>query len=84
MIRIWENSGKTVIFVTHSIEEALLLGDRIVVMTARPGTIADDFEVPFPRPRSVTSIREHAEFGPLFDRVWTRLRDEVDRGGAFR
>lgn len=84
LLRIWENTGKTVIFVTHSIEEALLLGDRIVVMTARPGTIADDFEVPFPRPRSVTSIREHAEFGPLFDRVWTRLRDEVDRGGAFR
>lgn len=84
LLRIWENTGKTVIFVTHSIEEALLLGDRIVVMTARPGTFADDFEVPFARPRSLVSIREHAEFGPLFDRVWTRLRDEVERGGAFK
>lgn len=84
LLRIWENTGKTVIFVTHSIEEALLLGDRIVVMTARPGTIADDFVVPFPRPRSLLNIREHAEFGTLFDRIWTRLRDEVERGGAFR
>ncbi len=84
LLRIWDNTGKTVIFVTHSIEEALLLGDRIVVMTARPGTIADDIVVPFPRPRSLTTIRSHAEFGPLFDRIWSRLRDEVERGGAFR
>lgn len=84
LLRIWEHTGKTVLFVTHSIEEALLLGDRVLVMTARPGTIADDIAVPFPRPRSLTTIRSHAEFGPLFDRIWTRLRDEVERGGAFK
>ena len=84
LLRIWENTGKTVIFVTHSIEEALLLGDRVVVMTARPGTIADDIVVPFPRPRSLTTIRSHPEFAVLFDRIWSRLRDEVERGGAFR
>lgn len=84
LLRIWEHTGKTVIFVTHSIEEALLLGDRVVVMTARPGSIADDIEVPFPRPRSLSTIRSHREFGPLFDRIWSRLRDEVERGGSFR
>jgi len=84
LLEIWENTGKTVIFVTHSIEEALLLGDRIVVMTARPGTIADEITVPFPRPRSLTSIRSHAEFGEMFERIWSRLRLEVERGGAFK
>lgn len=84
LLRIWENTGKTVIFVTHSIEEALLLGDRVVVMTARPGQIADSITVPFPRPRVASDIRVHPEYGPLFDRIWLRLREEVERGGAFR
>lgn len=84
LLHIWEDTGKTVIFVTHSIEEALLLGDRVVVMTARPGTIADDITVPFERPRDLTTIRSHQDFAPLFDRIWSRLREEVDRGGAFR
>lgn len=84
LLQIWENTGKTVIFVTHSIEEALLLGDRVVVMTARPGTIADDIPVPFARPRSMSEIRSHQEYGPLFDRIWSRLREEVNLGGAFR
>ena len=84
LLEIWENTGKTVIFVTHSIEEALLLGDRVVVMTARPGTIADEIPVPFPRPRSLTNIRSHEQFGEMFERIWVRLREEVERGGAFK
>lgn len=84
LLHIWEDTGKTVIFVTHSIEEALLLGDRVLVMTARPGTIGDEVTVPFERPRDLTTIRSQPEFGPLFDRIWTRLREEVERGGAFR
>lgn len=83
LLQIWEDTGKTVVFVTHSIEEALLLGDRVIVMTARPGQIADDITVPFARPRDLTTIRSHREFGPLFDRIWSRLREEVERGGAF-
>lgn len=83
LLHIWEDTCKTVIFVTHSIEEALLLGDRVLVMTARPGTFADDITVPFERPRDLTTIRSHPEFGPLFDRIWSRLREEVERGGAF-
>lgn len=83
LLDIWQDTGKTVIFVTHSIEEALLLGDRVVVMSARPGTIVDDIPVPFARPRSPSEIRSHKEFGPLFDRIWTSLREGVQRGGAF-
>lgn len=83
LLQIWEDTGKTVIFVTHSIEEALLLGDRVLVMTARPGTFADDIAVPFARPRDLTSIRSHEQYGLLFDRIWSSLRDEVERGGAF-
>ena len=84
LLQIWEDTSKTVIFVTHSIEEALLLGDRILVMTARPGTFVDDISVPFERPRDLATIRSHPEFGPLFDRIWSRLREEVEKGGAFR
>lgn len=84
LLQIWGDTCKTVIFVTHSIEEALLLGDRVLVMTARPGTFADDITVPFARPRDLTTIRSHPDFGPLFDRIWSRLREEVERGGAFR
>lgn len=83
LLRIWEHSGKTVIFVTHSIEEALMLGDRIVIMTARPGRIAKEIVVPFSRPRSLGEIRGHADFAPLFNEIWGTLREEVDRGGAF-
>lgn len=84
LLRIWEHTGKTVIFVTHSIEEALMLGDRILVMTARPGTIAENLEVPFGRPRDLTTIREHPQFAELFSRIWGTLRAEVERGGAFQ
>lgn len=83
LLRIWERSGKTVVFVTHSIEEALLLGDRVLVMTARPGTIADEIVVPFARPRSMSNIRQDPRYAQLFERIWGTLRAEVERGGAF-
>src|SRR5437899_5626138 len=56
LVRIWEQTGKTVVYVTHSIEEALLLGDRTVVMTAQPGRIKQVVEVPFPRPRNFMTL----------------------------
>ena len=56
LVRIWEQTGKTVIYVTHSIEEALLLGDRTVVMTAQPGRIKQIIDVPFPHPRDLMTL----------------------------
>jgi NitT/TauT family transport system ATP-binding protein len=78
LLRIWENTGKTVVFVTHSIDEALTLADRVVVMGAHPGTIKAILQVPFPRPRSLTAIRSDPAFADLFAEIWTLLRGEVN------
>jgi NitT/TauT family transport system ATP-binding protein len=74
--RLVETSGTTAILVTHSIEEAILLADKIVVMTARPGRIAAEIDVGLPRPRTFATTHE-PEYGALFDRIYGMLRDEV-------
>ena len=77
LLRIWEGSRKTVVFITHSIDEALILGDRVLVMTARPGTIKADIAVPFERPRKVFELKALPEFGEMVYTVWEHLREEV-------
>jgi NitT/TauT family transport system ATP-binding protein len=79
LVRIWEQTRKTVIYVTHSIEEALLLGDRTVVMTAHPGRIKQIIGVPFPRPRNLMTLSASLEFGRLKLDIWQVLEDEVTR-----
>ncbi len=74
-----ERDTKTVIFVTHSIEEALTLGDRVYVMSARPGRLLYETVVPFKRPRDVVALRTDPHFSALFAEIWGVLRDEVDR-----
>jgi NitT/TauT family transport system ATP-binding protein len=76
LVRLWEAKRKTVVLVTHSIEEALLLGDRVVIMTARPGRIKADIRVPFERPRSM-DIERTTEFSGLRHQIWEALREEV-------
>ena len=56
LLKVWEESAQTVLFVTHDIEEALFLGDRVFVMTARPGRIREEIQVPLPRPRRVDML----------------------------
>jgi NitT/TauT family transport system ATP-binding protein len=68
-----------VVFITHSVDEAVTLGDRIVVMTAHPGRIKTIVEVPFPRPRDVLALRREPAYGALVFQIWGELRDEVDR-----
>jgi NitT/TauT family transport system ATP-binding protein len=77
LLRIWESTGKTVVFITHSIDEAITLADRIVVMSAQPGTIRAVIDVPFGRPRTMDSVRTDPAFGALFAQTWDLLRDEV-------
>lgn len=84
LLRIWDTTGKTVLFITHSIDEAITLGDRIVVMTAQPGSIRAILDVPFPRPRLTTDVRSNPEFGSLFARTWDLLREEVTRARIVR
>jgi NitT/TauT family transport system ATP-binding protein len=76
LARLVEQSGTTAILVTHSIEEAVLLADKILVMTARPGRIAAEIMVDLPRPRSMATTRL-AGYSAFFDRIYGLLRDEV-------
>ena len=77
LLRVWEHTQKTVLFVTHDIDEAILLGDRVVVMTARPGRIKADIAVPFARPRSMDLVLE-PDFIALKRRILGLLHDEID------
>ncbi|KAB2810438.1 ABC transporter ATP-binding protein [Pimelobacter simplex] len=78
LLALWQADRRTVVFVTHSLEEAILLGDRVVVMSARPGRILADLPVPLPRPRSAETRGEPA-FAALEQQLWSLLRDEVSR-----
>jgi NitT/TauT family transport system ATP-binding protein len=71
-----EQSGRTVVLVTHSIEEAIFLGDEVVVMTARPGKIAAVLPVDLPRPRGI-DMQNDRRFGELFGEIYGLLREEV-------
>jgi NitT/TauT family transport system ATP-binding protein len=79
LVRIWEETGKTVVYITHSIDEALLLGDRTVVMTAQPGRIKEIIDIPFPHPRNVMELSATPEFGALKLAIWRILEEEVMR-----
>jgi NitT/TauT family transport system ATP-binding protein len=79
LIRLWAQSGKTVVYITHSIEEALFLGDRAVIMTAHPGRIKEIIPVPFPHPRDPMMLSTTSEFGALKLRIWRVLEEEVMR-----
>jgi NitT/TauT family transport system ATP-binding protein len=77
LLRIWEESKKTVLFITHSIDEALVLSDRALVMTARPGTLKADIRVTLARPRGAYDVRSSEGYGELSTRLWGELREEV-------
>lgn len=76
LVELWEAERKTVALVTHSIDEALLLGDQIVMMSARPGRVKEVIDVPFGRPRNV-DIEATPEFARMRQDIWESLRDEV-------
>ena len=76
LIALWEAERKTVLMVTHDIDEAIILGDRVIVMSGRPGTLREDITVPFERPRSF-DIERSPEFGQLRSNIWQLLRDDV-------
>ena len=78
LLRIWEHTHKTVLFVTHDIDEAILLGDRVYVMTARPGRIKEEIVIPIARPRSVEVVTTPA-FILLKRRILGLLQEEVEK-----
>lgn len=77
LAQIMSATEKTVIFITHSVDEAITLGDRILVMTARPGRIKQVFEVDLPRPRSPRTLRSSKAYGDLRAQIWEHLAAEV-------
>ena len=83
LLTLWDQAKPSVIFVTHDLEEAIALADKVVVMTAGPGTVKDVFEIDLPRPRgSVQEIRFGQRFTELHHQIWESLRDEVTRAYA--
>lgn len=79
LLRIWDETRKTVLFITHSVDEAITLGDKIMVMTAAPGRIKTIIDVPFERPRNVIELRSRPEYGSMVVNIWAHLREEVER-----
>jgi NitT/TauT family transport system ATP-binding protein len=76
--RIWQATGRTILFVTHNVREAARLGDRVILLTSRPGRVAEEFVVDIPRPRQI----EDPDVAALAKRITTRLRAEVARHGS--
>ena len=82
LTRLWERTGKTIVFVTHDIDEAVYLGDRVVVLTARPARIREEVRIDLPRPRSL-EIKKSAQCHEYRNYIWDMIRSE-SRLGAQR
>ena len=80
LLKIWAKARKTVLFITHQINEAIYLADRVAVMSARPGRVKDVFKVPFGRPRTLT-LKRDPRFLELEDSVWRLIEEESERIG---
>lgn len=82
LLELWERERQTVVFVTHDLGEALTLADRIILLSARPGRLKEDFQVPFPRPREPVALRETQEFSRLYSHIWRSLGEEFKKTKA--
>ena len=76
-VKIWESQRKTVLFVTHDLQEAIALSDRVVLISARPGRIKATYTVDLARPRQIESVLAHPRFMALFQEIWASLKQEV-------
>jgi len=80
LLTLWEELRPSVLFITHDLDEAVALSDRVVIMTSSPGTVKDVFDIDLPRPRgNVQEIRHEERFLDIQGRIWESLRDEVTR-----
>jgi NitT/TauT family transport system ATP-binding protein len=83
LLGLWEETRPSVLFITHDLEEAVALSDRVVVMTSGPGTIKGVYDIDLPRPRgAVQEIRFDPRFLELHHQIWESLKDEVQRAYA--
>jgi NitT/TauT family transport system ATP-binding protein len=80
LLQLWEQLRPSVLFITHDLDEAVALSDRVVIMTSSPGSVKDVFDIDLPRPRGdVQEIRHEQRFQELQGRIWASLKDEVTR-----
>jgi NitT/TauT family transport system ATP-binding protein len=79
LLRIWQDTGKTVLLVTHQIDEAVYLSDRVLVFTVRPGRLKQEVRIELPRPRSL-SVKRTPEFVRYTDLIWRAIEEEVREG----
>jgi len=77
LLALWAASGASVVFVTHDLEEAIAMADRVFVITAGPGTIKGAYTVDLPRPRNVAEVRFDPRFNEVYQVIWNDLREEV-------
>jgi len=78
LLKIWSQARKTVVFITHQINEAVYLADRVAVMSARPGRLKEVFKVPFGRPRTL-SLKRDPQFLEIEDSIWQLIEEESQR-----
>jgi NitT/TauT family transport system ATP-binding protein len=76
-LKIWERQRKTVLFVTHDLQEAIALSDKVVLISARPGRVKATYPVDLPRPRQMENVLAHPRFMALFQEIWASLKQEV-------
>jgi NitT/TauT family transport system ATP-binding protein len=76
LLKIWQQKRKTVLFITHQIDEAVYLADRVLVFAARPGRLAADIRIPFARPRDL-ALKRTPDFLAIVDRIWSLIEAEV-------
>jgi NitT/TauT family transport system ATP-binding protein len=82
LLRIWQETRRTVLFITHQIDEAVYLSDRVVAFTARPGRLKEDIAIKLPRPREL-GLKRTVEFNAYTDRIWKLIEQEVRAGISF-
>jgi NitT/TauT family transport system ATP-binding protein len=80
LLQLWQRERKTVIFITHSMDEAVYLSDRVVIMTPRPGRVAEVLDVPLPRPRIADEVRRDRKFVDLTNYIWDSLKKAMEDG----
>jgi len=80
LLQLWQRERKTVIFITHSMDEAVYLSDRVVIMTPRPGQVAEILDVPLPRPRIADEVRRDPKFVDLTNYIWDSLKRAMENG----
>jgi len=79
LLSIWRESRKTILLITHQIDEAVFLSDRVIVFSARPGSVREEVQIELPRPRNL-ELKRTPEFVSLVDRIWKLIENEVRTG----